>query len=113
MYPLVEIPVSISCCWNSSSGKGIVRLSRSSANERVLSRSRIDIVIDRANVGDYYLLATAHLMLGEPEGTMHWLQEAVENRHPFSPWLPYMPTYRDFHEDPRFEALVASLNLPN
>ena len=53
-----------------------------------------------------YWLATAHVMLGDREDALHWLERAVELGNENRTWFESDPNWESLREDPRFVALM-------
>ncbi|MFN2415818.1 MAG: tetratricopeptide repeat protein [Pyrinomonadaceae bacterium] len=53
-----------------------------------------------------YWLATAHVMLGDREEALHWLERAVELGNENRTWFESDPNWEPLREDPRFVALM-------
>jgi TolB-like protein len=53
-----------------------------------------------------------HLVTGEPEAALDWYEKAVEEREPLA--VPYVadPLTRPLHANPRWTALLKTMNLP-
>jgi tetratricopeptide (TPR) repeat protein len=60
-----------------------------------------------------YLLAIAHLSLGETDEVFRYLELAAETRSPWFPSLPVEPKFDVLRSDPRFARLIARLKLPD
>ena len=50
-----------------------------------------------------------HSILGAKIG---YLEKSYELRHPFLPWLLWIPDTRYLKDDPRFKEIVEKMNLP-
>ena len=60
-----------------------------------------------------FRMAEIHAQLGEKDQAFQWLEKAYEE-HSF--WLPFLkvhPHLDSLHGDPRFEALLRKMNLPD
>lgn len=67
-------------------------------------------MLDR--LGQPYEVAMQRMALGEPDEALAALQRCLDIRCASAPFLRANPTFRPLHGDPRFEALVARLKLP-
>jgi len=57
-------------------------------------------------------LADIYSALGDKDKAIYWVQEAYRLRHDFIPWVRNNPYYNKLADDPRFQAIVDSLHLP-
>ncbi|HET6630648.1 MAG TPA: winged helix-turn-helix domain-containing protein [Woeseiaceae bacterium] len=55
-------------------------------------------------------VATVHAALGDTEETLHWLEQALEQRAQPVNFLCVDPAFDAFRQEPRFERMLASLN---
>jgi eukaryotic-like serine/threonine-protein kinase len=64
--------------------------------------------------GDVALnLATVYMGLGERAQAVTWLERAAELRSGFILYLAIDPTFKPLHGEPRFQALLKRIGLPN
>lgn len=57
------------------------------------------------------ILASGYLAIGDREEAMRWLNQAVEDRSSFVPWVPFDPFYATLRDDPRFRDLLRRAGL--
>lgn len=82
------------------------------AGETAEADTLIDLLIQRANHRDYFLLAEIYFIQGDRDQAVHWVEEAVRNRHSYSPWIPDLPILKLMMDDPRIQKIVEGLALP-
>lgn len=72
-----------------------------------------DLLAVRSATNKVLPLAVAKLYAraGEPDREIEWLEKAVDTHDPNVPYLAVMPIFDDLRGLPRFQRLVASLNL--
>ena len=58
-------------------------------------------------------VATVYMGLGKREEALTWLQRAAELRSGWMLYLAIDPTFRPLHAEPRFQALLRKIGLPN
>jgi TolB-like protein/Flp pilus assembly protein TadD len=58
-------------------------------------------------------VATVYMGLGKREETLTWLERAAELRAGWMLYLAIDPTFKPLHAEPRFQALVRKIGLPN
>ena len=46
------------------------------------------------------------------EGFFHLMQQAIDLKIPFSPWVATVPHFAEARKDPRMQPILESLNLP-
>jgi len=51
--------------------------------------------------------------LGEKEAAFDWLERAFQERNPFLIYLKVHPVFGNLHDDPRFDALVKRIGIPD
>ncbi len=49
--------------------------------------------------------------LGEADAALAALEEAVQERSPYLPWVNALPQFDPLRSDPRFQAILAWMNL--
>jgi tetratricopeptide (TPR) repeat protein len=59
-----------------------------------------------------YSIANVYLALGDLDHGLEWLSKSVDKKETAARFLKVVPEYDDIRADPRFQALVARLNLP-
>ncbi len=64
------------------------------------------------NLMDKLQLAAIYDYLDEREKAFEMLQKCYELRHPYMPWISFMPSLRSLSDDPRFHAMQDSLSVP-
>jgi serine/threonine-protein kinase len=64
-----------------------------------------------ANI-DGWLLPGIHAALGDKDEAFRWLEAAVNEHNSFIPWMRADPCYAPLRSDPRFQALVRRMKLP-
>ena len=57
-------------------------------------------------------IAMAYALAGENTRALDWLEQGFEERDPGMPYLSVVPVYDAVRDDPRFEALLRRMNLP-
>jgi TolB-like protein/Tfp pilus assembly protein PilF len=58
-------------------------------------------------------VATVYMGLGKREETLTWLERATELRAGWVLYLAIDPTFKPLHAEPRFQALLRKIGLPN
>jgi AraC-like DNA-binding protein/tetratricopeptide (TPR) repeat protein len=58
-------------------------------------------------------LSQIYATLGDKENTIRYIELMVKLRQDFVPWIKQDPSYKFIYKDPRFMAIVKSLNLPS
>jgi TolB-like protein/Tfp pilus assembly protein PilF len=58
-----------------------------------------------------YDIATIFGALGEADQAFAWLDRAIEDHSQLIGWLPVEPAFEGLHDDPRFRAMIESLQL--
>jgi TolB-like protein/DNA-binding winged helix-turn-helix (wHTH) protein/Flp pilus assembly protein TadD len=58
-------------------------------------------------------IAQVYFALGDREEGFKWLTRAFDDRENFLSFVKFDPAFDDLHNDPRFRALVARLNMPD
>lgn len=99
----------------SAHGRGVSGYLYAVAGRRAKARDILFRLIER-RTSEYVpavALAYVHLGLGEQDAAFHWLDEAVEQRHPTiillnAPW----PWYDSVRSDPRFQTLRRQMGFP-
>ena len=56
-------------------------------------------------------IALRYLDAGDKDRAIDWLEKAYENRNPNMPYIG-KPLYDPLRSDPRFQALLRRMNLP-
>ena len=46
------------------------------------------------------------------DGFFHLMQQAIDLKIPFSPWVATVPHFAEARKDPRMQPILESLNLP-
>lgn len=64
------------------------------------------------NVYDVILLMEVYGHLKDDDQALDYLRKSYELRHPFLPWLKFLPGTRHLHDNPQFKAIVQKMNLP-
>jgi adenylate cyclase len=78
------------------------------AAERVLAQVEKQAGVDPL---DNYGIARAHLVLGDIDGTLRWLERGIERRNPGFAGLKAGRQWDPIRPDPRFHALLKRMNL--
>lgn len=58
-------------------------------------------------------LSQIYAILGDKENTIRYIESMVQLRSDFVPWIKQDPSFKFIYKDPRFMAIVKSLNLPS
>jgi hypothetical protein len=58
-------------------------------------------------------IGAVHACLGEKDAAFEWLERAFNERASFMVFLKTHPLFVDLHEDPRFDALVKRIGIPD
>jgi serine/threonine-protein kinase len=58
-------------------------------------------------------VAIAYFALGDKDRGFEWLTRAFDQRSGYIPWAKVQPSFDGIRSDPRFQALVARLKLPD
>jgi len=66
----------------------------------------------RESTGAEFQIAEAHAYLGDADQAFRWLEAAVASKDPGIMWLHGDPLLRGLTGDPRYAALLRTLNLP-
>ena len=59
------------------------------------------------------LIAGVHACLGEKDAAFEWLEKAFQEHVSFLVEIKTSPLFRDLHGDPRFDALVKRIGIPD
>ena len=59
-----------------------------------------------------FLVALVYVGLGDKDRAFEWLDKAVQARNWQLPLLTAEPTFASLRTDPRYQPLIARLNLP-
>ena len=59
-----------------------------------------------------YDLAAVYAGLGEKEEAFRWLEEALDTRDIWLPWVNVAPGFQNIREDPRFQEILRGMNFP-
>jgi eukaryotic-like serine/threonine-protein kinase len=70
-------------------------------------------LVKRGGAFDLHEVAIAYFALGDKDRGFEWLTKAFDQRAGYVPWAKVNPAFDGIRDDPRFEALVARLKLPN
>jgi hypothetical protein len=57
-------------------------------------------------------IAEIYAALDEKDEAFFWLEKAYEQRHPYIQWIRRTVSFKNLHDDPRFDDLAKRLNLP-
>jgi hypothetical protein len=57
-------------------------------------------------------IAIAYSLAGESGRALYWLEQGYEERDPAMPYLGVAPVFDPLRNDPRFQALVRRMGLP-
>ena len=79
---------------------------------RAESDSALDALERDLAEDNEYLIASAHAYRGDADAALKWLDRAYRHRKGFLQDLRVDPFFRRLHADPRFNALLRKLNLP-
>jgi TolB-like protein/Tfp pilus assembly protein PilF len=81
---------------------------------KALARKRLQRLNERVKRGEYVPaahIARAHLKIGNREQTFYWLEQAQAERNAYPLLLKSDPGYDHLRADPRFTAILKSMNL--
>ena len=59
-----------------------------------------------------FRIANGYIWAGQADSAFAWLEKAIEARDPYLPEIAIRPWAIPYYEDPRFENVLARLNLP-
>lgn len=59
------------------------------------------------------LIASIYAGLGDREQTFSWLEKAYEERDDYMLWIKVDHRFGEFRKDPRFQALLSRVGLPD
>jgi hypothetical protein len=60
-----------------------------------------------------HLIGAVHARLGEKDAAFEWLEKAFQERENFLLQLKVHPMFDGLHGDPRFDALVKRIGIPD
>ena len=60
-----------------------------------------------------YFIAGVHACLGETDAAFEWLGKALQMRESFLVQFKVNPLFDGLHGDPRFDALVKRIGIPD
>jgi non-specific serine/threonine protein kinase len=60
-----------------------------------------------------FLIASLHGTLGDNDAAFEWLEKAFQERASFLYTLKVSPAFRGLHKDPKFDALVKRIGIPD
>jgi len=61
---------------------------------------------------DAWFLVEVYATLGDNDEAFRWLETAYKERNSLLPWIRDNPAYAPLRSDPRFQALVEKMKLP-
>ena len=59
-----------------------------------------------------FYLAQVHVMLGEPDEGLKWLEIAYDEHHPWMHWIRVDPILETLRSEPRYQALLRRMRFP-
>jgi eukaryotic-like serine/threonine-protein kinase len=83
------------------------------AGRRDDARRVLSGLVERGGAFDLHEAAIAYFALGDTDRGFEVLTEAFDQRAGYVPWAKVQPALDGVRDDPRFEALVARLGLPD
>ena len=84
------------------------------AGLKAMSRKRLQRLDEGMKRGEYVPaahFARAYMRIGDPDLTFHWLEKARDERNAYPLLIKSDPLYDDLRPDPRFEAILKTMNL--
>jgi TolB-like protein len=73
---------------------------------------QLELAVDRRYVSPY-ARAMAAMNLGEVDTAITLLEQAIEEKATYTPWINSYPGFERLRSNPRFPAVIESLNLPS
>lgn len=90
-------------------GRTLARTGKVAAAREILNK-----LVARKQTGEYIsplLLAALASDLGDREAVFGWLDECVNERDDYMPFLTFAPEFAKYHDDPRFHDLLRRIGL--
>jgi hypothetical protein len=83
------------------------------SGSRAQAQKILDEMTQRAKRGYFpaWAMASVYVGLGDKDRAFEWLQEAVEERAAYVPYLKVDPLFDPLRSDPRFTDLLRRMNL--
>ena len=97
---------------NDPTWRAIVPWALAKAGKREEAIARVEIIAKDENAFDAMLLMEVYANWGDDDKALDYLRKAYELKHPFMPWLNFIPGTEHLHDDPRFKTIVQKMNLP-
>jgi eukaryotic-like serine/threonine-protein kinase len=96
-------------------GEMFLALSYARAGRRAEARALLTKLEDAAprTQPRAILVAAIYADLGDRDAAFHWLDEAFAAHDTFLPWLRVDPEFDSLHGDPRFDALIKRIGIPD
>jgi tetratricopeptide (TPR) repeat protein len=89
-----------------------IPLALAEASRREEATTIAEEIGETLNVYDAFMLMQVYLSLGDRQRAMEYLKKAFELRHPFMPWLKFIPGIEELYDYPEFQTIVQKMNLP-
>lgn len=89
-----------------------VPLAMARAGKRQEAIAEAQKIAKDEGVFDVMILMEVYGYLKKDEEALHYLEKSYALRHPFMPWLEFVPGMAHLHDAPRFKAIVLKMNLP-
>jgi hypothetical protein len=103
--------------WGSALIQSWVALAYARAGHDELARRSLDRMLARRETDrvDAFAIAYGHVSVGEGEAALDWLETAVEEHSPEAVWIKTTEKnlFAPIGSDPRYQALIDRLDLPD
>jgi tetratricopeptide (TPR) repeat protein len=97
---------------NDPNWRGVIPLALIKAGRKEEALSVAQKIEEDLNAFDTMLLMEAYSAMGNREKALDNLEKGFELRHPFMPWLKFVPGTEYLHDDPRFQSVAKKMKLP-
>lgn len=93
--------------WIFGTGVGYARL-----GQRAQALAVADQLAKTGKTWDIWGLAEIYAVLGDTDRAIEWLEQAYQQRHPYTPWMEWNHNFESLRTDERFAGIVERLELP-
>lgn len=88
-------------------------LAEAMAGDKELAREKAQAIAKDPSPLETWGLAEIYTALGETDKAFKWLEASYEARWSWIPWVYWNPPFDPLIDDPRFDAILKRLELPN
>jgi tetratricopeptide (TPR) repeat protein len=94
-------------------GTALLAKAYAAAGRRREATELLRKILPVAMPSDYVPLAFTYAFLGDKDRAFEWMTKAFDAHHVYAPWAKVSPSYDVLRDDPRLDALIARLHLPD